>query len=370
MTFHRSPLAQNLLALCFAAPLFVSARASAAEACGDEICPKGYQCETFDAGCPAIACADDSDCAPCEPSVTHVCVAQPCSSDADCAADMVCFTDTHEECEDTAGCATPDSQDDGGADEKVPNCEPAEPPVCTTVSTSACIPRWQLPCQLASDCGAGFTCEEQMRGGCSGSSGSAGGGSTPSDPATPPDGDAGGAEPAPDEGFAPTPPDGGADDGGDCFFEPSGVSACVAIEVACATDADCAEGWTCENNNEGACWASSDGSSGCDPVDPAKVCAPPYAHLGGGRGVGEDDSGASNGGGEPTAGGGEPEVPPTPPKGEGDSASGDHDAASGDSDESVESGCSVSHVRGGSTGLGFLALALGALFGARRRRAR
>jgi Cys-rich repeat protein len=363
MAFSRSLVAQNLFALCLVAPLLVSARASADEACGDKVCPKGFTCETFSLGCPAIACADEASCPPCEPAEESVCVPVPCSSDADCASGMVCFTETREECEGSEPCAGDpgDADDPGSAEPAPPNPDPdaksadcdAEPVNCTTVTASSCVPRWALPCEAAADCGAGFTCEEQLRGGCAGSEGSAGSG-TPSD------------------GAEPTPPDAGGDDssnfaapadgGGDCFFEPSGVFACVPVETGCTTSADCAEGWTCDANHEGACWASSDGSTGCDPVDPANICYPPYYDLGGGGFAEGNDSGAPTGGPR-----GDDETPPAAPSGEDGSANADSDS----SDGKVESGgCSVGHVAGSSSGFSLLALSLAGLFAARRRQIR
>ena len=40
--------------------------------------------------------------------------------------------------------------------------------------------------------------------------------------------------------------------------------------------AACPEGWTCIDNPNGVCWASSDGTSGCTTDGPEKICAPPY----------------------------------------------------------------------------------------------
>ncbi|HEY3500944.1 MAG TPA: hypothetical protein VGK73_39900 [Polyangiaceae bacterium] len=368
MNFHRSLVAQNLLALCFAVPLFTSAQASAQEACGDQVCPKGYQCETYDLGCPAIDRGDGDDAgdaaefAPCEPSVAQGCVPSTCTSDADCGSGMVCHTETRQECDESPGCTGADPGDDaGGAEdeasdaEKAADCAPAAPTNCTTVSTSICAPRWAVPCTAAADCGPGFTCEEQLQGGCSGSMGSAGGG-TPSDGGEPTPGDG-------DDAAEPAPPDGGetpAPEPPDCVFEPSGVSMCVAIEVGCTTNDDCLEGWTCEDNSEGVCWSGADGTSGCEPADPAKVCAPPYSRIDGPGGFAEDGSGGPATGGDDDGNG----APPTAPRGE------DPANADGDSGKTTEAGgCALSPARGTGSELGLLALALGALFGVRRRRA-
>jgi MYXO-CTERM domain-containing protein len=368
MNARRPLAAHGFFAACLLAPLLVSGRASAEETCGDQVCPKGYQCETYDLGCPAIACAPGSECPPCEPGTESVCVPAPCTSDADCADGMLCFTETRQECDDPAPCAGDDPGADAGAEGKTPaDCGEAVPTNCTTVSSSSCVPRWAVPCQAAADCGPGFTCEEQLQGGCPGSTGSEGGSTPEGRPASPPDG--GGAEPSPDDSSdsddAATPPgevppsDGGTDG---CVFEPSGVSMCVPIEVACQSDSDCLAGWTCADNNEGACWASSDGSMGCDPVDPPKVCYPQYSDLGGGRGVAEGDAG-----GEPTGGLGGNESPTAP--GSPGLDSDDGSAAADDTDGGNNSGgCAVSPARSGGAGFGLLALALAGLLGARRRR--
>lgn len=51
---------------------------------------------------------------------------------------------------------------------------------------------------------------------------------------------------------------------------------CVASPVECTTDADCGEYEGCITQSTGACWVSSDGSSGCDEVDEdaPKYCGP------------------------------------------------------------------------------------------------
>jgi MYXO-CTERM domain-containing protein len=351
MRLPRSLAASSVFLLSLAAPLFVSATASADEACGDRVCPKGFTCESISVGCPAIYC-EGPDCPTCD-GTEEACVPVPCTSNADCATDMVCHTETHQECEDVAPCAS----DDGS--EKVPECERQEPTNCTTVSTSACVPRWYLPCQTAADCGAGFECVEQMQGGCPGSPGSAGGGSAGSegDQAEPTPADGGGAS-----DFAPPAEERPASDGGTdgCVFEPSGEFACVRIEVACEANSDCLPGWSCAKNNEGACWASSDGSTGCDPVDPPNICYPPYENLGYG-GVAEGDGATS--GGAPR---GDDEAAPEAPKGE--DANGAEDGEEDGVVKSKGGGCSVSATGADGGAFGALALAFLGLFAARRRR--
>lgn len=294
--------------------------AAAAEPCGDTSCPKGYACEEVQAGCPAIDCAPGSDCPPCQGTVL-ACVPEPCSSDSDCDTDMVCLEQTQTECSgsgEAPACAPGEKCD----------APPPEPADCNTVTTSQCVPRWTLPCATAANCGDGFSCVEQESCGCTGSSGgssgsggASSGGATPpstpgtepappsSDPVPPSDPDDSGSEDrAPDPKPNPATPPGAAPAPlpPDCSCEPSGVKACVLNEVACNADSDCPSGWTCGDNPEGVCWASSDGSMGCEPSDPPKLCLPPYMNLGGGGYPtrGED----SSGGGSPTT----PDTPTAP----------------------------------------------------------
>ena len=320
----------SLLALAGALPLLIAVEARADQACGDSSCPKGFSCETYPTACPDIACdGDDGSCPVCEPGTEQVCVPVPCDSDSDCATDMRCVREERTSCD--GGSA---SCDDAGEGEK-PSCVPAAEENCTTRVVSQCVPRWLLPCTTASDCGAGFTCEELDSCSCGGSSGSAGG----SDPAPTPEGaeDAPERVPAPDES---------------CSCEPSGEFACVAVETACETDSACAAGWTCEENREGACWSGPEGS-GCEPADPAKLCVPPYSDLGGGRGVDLDD-GESTG-----SGSGAPEVP--------DEAGGSDDE-SGPTVVTTDRGCAVASPARSGASVAWLGLGLFGLFVSRRRR--
>ncbi len=338
--------------------------ALAAEPCGDTSCPKGYACEEVQAGCPAIDCPPGSDCPPCA-GTTLACVAEPCDSDSDCETDMVCLKQTREECSGEAAPACPP-----GATCDAP--EP-KPPVCNTVSTSQCVPRWSLPCSTDASCGEGFACVEQEScscsgsagGGSSGSGGASSGGATPpspgTDPVPPSDPDDSGAEdrapqpePAPSEppGFAapaPLPPD--------CVCEPSGKKACVPNEVACDADSDCPSGWSCADNPEGVCWSGPNGDAGCSPGDPPKLCMPPYVNLGGGYPARGEDSNGSGSPGTPTSSGdaaGGPNPNPLPPGFEGESET------ASNADTESESGCSVA--LGPTPGSGTSGLAaLGAL---------
>lgn len=379
----RSWARSSFAVLAFLSPLSVAALARAEGKCGDTNCPKNWECKT-ETAVADIACAPDEPCKAAEPTTHEYCSPLSCKSDADCAADMVCYTETGVECADTPPCS-------GQGDCFVP-----ADGGCMPTTRSACVPRYVPACETAADCGPGFTCETQEDCSCSGSTGGAGSaGSAGSEPsagggsdskggmAGGSAGSAGSGTPAPSDPGDPdavpkVPSDAGAAPPEErvappeCVCTPSKEKACKLTIKACATANDCASGWTCEDNPEGACWASSDGSSGCDTPDPAKICAPPYTDLVGGRGHSADGSGEGTavGLGDPNSGS------PTPPKGATDtggtpaSASGDDDSETAASDDS-SSGCSVGQ-RGTSGGaeLGFAAFAALALAGARRRRAR
>lgn len=336
---HRSFLwtRASWLALAVSAPLFVASQASAQQACGDTTCPAGFSCQTQPGACPAIACADE-ECPPCNAPDEQYCVPAACETDAGCGEGMVCA-------EYTTPCdiAVPDAAEcPPGVDCKAadPAFAPAPPPDCTPSTERLCTPRWQLPCETATDCGPGFACVE--RESCSsGSSGSSGSAPTPSDrePAKPSDSGAAPAAPLPND-----PPV--------VSCEPTGHFACVMVETACATDANCAAGWTCRDNPEGVCWAGPNGERGCEPADPPKLCMPPYSDLPthGGRAT-VDDSGEAA---APPAG--NPSNAPSVP------VSGSDANGSGTS-----GGCSMNPVPTPPTAFGIFAIGLAAAFGFARR---
>lgn len=357
----------GLFAVSFAAPFGVAALARAEAACGDQTCPTNWECKQATAT-DGIACAPGETCP--EPSATtfEYCAPLPCTSDADCAADMVCYTEKRTECASVPPCA------------KGAECAPAAEDDCTTVTQSACVPRYVPPCDTADDCGPGFTCEPEACGCASGSSGSAGG-SAPS-AGSGSDGNQG-SEPVPAaDGGAPKSSDGSADapasDGGaaapadmtppDCGCPATPTKVCRLAVTACSAASDCPAGFSCEENPQGVCSTSSDGKTDCAPVDPARICAPPYTELLGSAGGGraEDASGSPTHGSEPPKGSdgataGTTNPTPTDPD------------ASSQAPESSSDGCSVARSprpAAGAFGLAALAVfgALGA-FGARRRRA-
>lgn len=348
--------------------------APALECDADADCPKGFTCESDEAvACPdAPPCAEGEKCeepADCVVETYSQCVSVDCSDDSDCASDMRCETIETTSCatEPSAG-AAPNEPDGSASDSEDTGTEKPAVPVdpestdnsCTTETRNYCVPKYLLECEVDADCGAGFSCAPTESCACSGSSGSApsdGGGSDSADPA--PDGiPAGAAGAASSGGEDPIEPDDTASEESSCVCEP-GPPACKLDITECSADADCAAGFTCEDNPEGTCWASSDGESGCTTPDPAKICMPPYIDLYGGYGRDEQaDSGSG-----PLGGVGSGEESPTAPKGE-DDANADGDA----SDKSSDSGgCSI-RPTSSETSFGWLGMALLAGLGMRRRR--
>jgi hypothetical protein len=329
----------SLFAASFVVPLAVAALAQAESKCGEQTCPKNWECKQATAT-DGVACAPGEKCAEAVPTTFEYCAPLACSNDADCAADMVCYTETEQACPDAPPCAA-------GAD-----CIAPADGACTAVTRSACVPRYVPPCESADDCGAGFTCEAAGCGCSAGSSGT--GGSNPADPGS------GGSEPAPSDGGA-APQDLVAPDCG-CPADPE--KNCRLTVTACSADGDCPSGFTCEENPQTSCSQSSDGQSSCEPATPARLCAPPYTELVGGvgAGIGEDASGTPTHANDPKGGATD----------EGsNAATTDPDAAA---HESTSDGCSVTRApRQGAGAFGLAALAaLGAMgaFGVRRKRAR
>ena len=232
-----------------------SAKTPAMLTCGNTTCAHGFTCQVTPGACPAIACLDGADCPPCIAQDSYVCVPSACATDADCGADMVCASHETTQCPVSPPTCAPNQNCSPPA-----KTDPAGVPInCTTTTYHQCTPRWQLPCQVAAECGAGFTCDEQQSCGCSGG-GTVGSGTTPSGASTP----AAGTETAPD-----------------CTC--TGTSACTVIPTVCNTDAECLLGWTCQvAPSSGGCAASPDGQQSCPPPPPVvKNCAPPYASSSG-----------------------------------------------------------------------------------------
>jgi hypothetical protein len=215
------PVAQKMGAAVFLCVGALSFRVAAAvqEPSCDPSCPKGWTCQTEPGPCLDIACDRGSaSCPPCPGPDVQVCRPQLCTSDADCDAYMVCAAAPEILCT--------------GQD-------------CVNGTAHYCFPLWHGPCSTAADCGGpGFVCAEQQQCGTSGYDPSAG---------------------------APQP-----DSTTTC--EPVGPRVCFPHETICASDADCLDGWTCEDNPLNACWANTaDGTTGC--TTRPTVCFPPYGRL-------------------------------------------------------------------------------------------
>jgi hypothetical protein len=278
------------------------ASAAQAQTCATNTdCPHGFACEvTGGTACAVPACAPNTPCPPtppCETQVFRECRPGSCSVDADCALGMVCHTEQIETC---SGAAVPPCAA-GSA------CPKIAPPSCTVQTSQSCVPRYILPCTQDTDCGAGFSCNEQQTCSCSGSSGGAGS-ATPaqgiSAPAAPP-GDAGQAPPAADliptkialdAGTpAPTDPD-ASQPTTSCECHASGQKMCELQVVPCQRDADCPTQFSCQavattNVAVVGCAVPAAGAGGssstCDvpiaaPQVERKQCVPPYASAYGG----------------------------------------------------------------------------------------
>jgi hypothetical protein len=293
------------------------AEGASAQSCTDDTgCPKGFTCEvTGISGCAAPtpaarpacdggACTQPLPAVPvpaCDPQEYRSCVPGNCMADSDCAAGMVC----HER---STGTCSVDVTPPCLSGMKCPGAAPA---VCTETIEHICLPRYVLPCEQASDCGDGFTCESQSVCGCSGGSSGSAGVPVPSNPSTPapppPAMDAGAAEPQVDPAFAraPLPPD--------CTCEATKEKYCKVIEVVCRADSDCPRSFTCKQSYEvasgPACFVPANGDGGtCGAaLPPVNVyrCVPPYESLDPGYG-GKAEGGVGN----PTTTPGTPGVKP------------------------------------------------------------
>ncbi|MGD0676396.1 MAG: hypothetical protein ABSC94_13335 [Polyangiaceae bacterium] len=279
----------SVAALLALGALFVPELARADTSCShDSDCTTGFTCQASGvSACPPTpACPPGPACttvAPdCTPETLYTCQPGPCTTDADCASGMVCHADTYESCGASGAVAC------AKGDECPP--VPITPPTCTTVTEpSVCVPKYELPCKVDSDCGDHFTCVPDVTTVCSGSSGSGSGsggvtgsggsggvtGSGGSGGVTGSGGSAGfgsattvsggsgsgasgsggttiapstGANipvPAVDAGTLP----GDVIEGGlpppSCTTSTSSTSSCQADSIQCTTNSDCPATWTC-----------------------------------------------------------------------------------------------------------------------------
>lgn len=309
-------------------------------------CDKGFECVVVGSGsCPgAPACAPNGDCpqpAPCMVTEEKACVPAHCSSDAQCADGMVCHA-WDAPCAVTS-CACPPDQE---------NCDCAPVPECANETESLCTPRYVLPCETATDCGEGFTCEEQISEICADTAGA---------PAMDPSG----AAPAPPQGSggssAELPAPDPIPEPRTCTPEPSGRFACVPKMIECSASSDCPTGWLCQQEVP---TSAAPGCDGCPedsakpapepaPVPAPRLCRPEYASAvdSAGQGSGEVLT-SGNASGSPGG------VPPRSPQPE--------NAADG-AGSNESSACQMGHAPASQSALSVLAM-LGALVGLKRRR--
>jgi MYXO-CTERM domain-containing protein len=288
MTFHL-PL-RGSIALLFALGAFGASRTASADPTSctqNSDCSKGFTCQAVGAtACPGYACpamtgtdVDAQACPPppaCDPQVILGCMPGPCSTDSDCATGMVCYADSYTTCPSPA----PQPSCPKNADCAVPAVDAG---ACTTTTVKSCVPRYDVPCTVSSDCGDGFTCVPDTVTACSGG-GSAGSGVSGGAPTT-------GSGPAIlvdagtitvgalDASSSPPP---------SCTTTTESTSSCQVNTIPCATSSDCPSTWACVAqptavSNICAGPASFDGAvPPCtpDPAPAQMLCEPPYEGLG------------------------------------------------------------------------------------------
>lgn len=281
--------------------------------CEGEFCEPEYEAYCFPVGAAMPrpggdpwACSSDADCdegAYCVPGL-DTCAplwAEVCATDADCGPNLRC-TDVGE-------------WDEGGGEgwgeaepapmpAPAPGAEPGSPGAGRKSGDSLpnlfCMPDWIRPdgCSVDSDCADGFACARFEICSCPGG---AGGGW---------------------DGGGEIPPDAGAPEpfhfkteGCECFEEDEGY--CELVEVSCATDADCANAWTCGDNILGGdCAVDSEGNVYCPDGEesPERICYPPYfEEL---MAFGSAGGGFAEGAADRAMGGGRPGTPQGPGAGQ------------------------------------------------------
>jgi MYXO-CTERM domain-containing protein len=290
LTAHRTTLSR-FAALATCALLCGPSATAGARTCEqDGDCPEHFSCEVTGAiECPpARPCPEGEACdqpADCQPTDYRECVSPRCEDDGDCPGDMVCHEQTVTQCSgSTPGC------DPAG---ECPTPVDAGTPGCTESTSRTCVPRYVPPCIEDSDCGDGFSCDEELLSMCSG-----GGTGT------------GGAASTLDGGRA-NPPESQTN----CSTMPTGRFHCVLQPIACTDDGDCPDRFSCEDDpnqascavarpaaGDGAGDSAGDGDDGCPDAGPRKkTCLPPYYDLGGGDRGGQQTGSSETGGDASTA---------------------------------------------------------------------
>jgi MYXO-CTERM domain-containing protein len=265
----------------FASSLLLAPSASAAGDCDTDTDCESYEtcevvgeatcaCPPGDAGCecPDTGTEEFKECVPEPPD--------PCESDAECSGDLVCVTQTYEECTGGGSAGACEVTSDGGMNcLDVGTTDVSES--CETITEGYCLPSYLAPCQTDTDCGTGFTCQTYEVCECSGG-GSTGSGGTGGDGA-----DAGRTT---------------DDAGSSCTCEPAG-KACELVETECTSDADCSGDLTCQtyaDSDVGSEPCVDDGdTTSCGSVDAGSAgsteyCLPPdwerWSDVAGDVGVG------------------------------------------------------------------------------------
>jgi hypothetical protein len=178
-------------------------------------CPAHFSCEAIaQTGCAApAACPDGGPCPvapPCEANDVKVCVSPDCRRDDDCPSDMICYRDA---------------------------------------DARTCIPAYLAPCERASDCGDGFTCDEIVGTHCHVTGGSGGTSST-----------------------------------SQCTTRGTGQYHCQLQVKGCSGANDCPNGFSCganpalaECSDSDDAGVAPDAGGTCASTSTSPVCLPPYA---------------------------------------------------------------------------------------------
>jgi MYXO-CTERM domain-containing protein len=315
------------LGVAFAALFTVAGRAQAQTCSAAADCPQGYACIDLGVSVPTPACPPNVTCPTVDPMTTtvKVCQAKSCQTDADCGGDTVCHESTSSACSGGAAVApcAPDTKCDTPP-------TTVTPPTCTTTTTRSCAFKWQLPCNAAADCGAGFDCHALESGACSGGAPSTDGRPTP----------------------APV-----------CTTMSTFPGYCQPKVTTCTADAECPASWKCVANASGSAASPPSGTATTTPAmapvappEPTKVCLSPFG------GIARDGTVApgvptSAGGGSNGAGSSSPVPGPSPPSSmtvQPVPAPTSGQAESGIAPLSTGSGCAVGGHADPGAGLGLL----------------